>query len=100
MIASIDTEKLKITKERNPRMNASTVKSLAAAINQNISRVIYGKEDKIDLILFIKLDRWTRNVEAYHSVQKILDAHNVSWQTTMEDYETLTANGRFKVNII
>ena len=32
-------------------MNASTVKSLAAAINQNISRVIYGKEDKIDLIL-------------------------------------------------
>lgn len=56
--------------------------------------------DKIDLILFIKLDRWTRNVEAYHSVQKILDAHNVSWQTTMEDYETITANGRFKVNIM
>lgn len=58
------------------------------------------KEDKIDLILFIKLDRWTRNVEAYHSVQKILDAHNVSWQATMEDYETMTANGRFKVNIM
>lgn len=58
------------------------------------------KEDKIDLILFIKLDRWTRNVEAYHTVQKILDAHNVSWQTTMEDYETMTANGRFKVNIM
>lgn len=58
------------------------------------------KAGKIDLILFIKLDRWTRNVEAYHSVQKILDAHNVSWQTTMEDYETLTANGRFKVNIM
>ena len=58
------------------------------------------KADKIDLILFIKLDRWTRNVEAYHSVQKILDAHNVSWRTTMEDYETMTANGRFKVNIM
>jgi len=58
------------------------------------------KADKIDLILFIKLDRWTRNVEAYHTVQKILDAHNVSWQTTMEDYETMTANGRFKVNIM
>lgn len=58
------------------------------------------KEDKIDLILFIKLDRWTRNVEAYHTVQKVLDAHNVSWQTTMEDYETMTANGRFKVNIM
>lgn len=58
------------------------------------------KADKLDLILFIKLDRWTRNVEAYHSVQRILDAHNVSWQATMEDYETLTANGRFKVNIM
>lgn len=58
------------------------------------------KADKIDLILFIKLDRWTRNVEAYHSVQKILDTHNVSWRTTMEDYETMTANGRFKVNIM
>lgn len=58
------------------------------------------KADKIDLILFIKLDRWTRNVEAYHTVQKVLDAHNVSWQTTMEDYETMTANGRFKVNIM
>ena len=55
---------------------------------------------KLDLILFIKLDRWTRNVEAYHTVQKVLDSHNVSWQTTMEDYETLTANGRFKVNIM
>lgn len=58
------------------------------------------KKDKIDLILFIKLDRWTRNVEAYHTVQKVLDAHNVSWQATMEDYETMTANGRFKVNIM
>lgn len=58
------------------------------------------KADKLDLILFIKLDRWTRNVESYHTVQKVLDAHNVSWQATMEDYETLTANGRFKVNIM
>lgn len=58
------------------------------------------KADKLDLILFIKLDRWTRNVESYHRVQRVLDAHNVSWQATMEDYETLTANGRFKVNIM
>ena len=32
-------------------MNAQDIQSLAAAINQNISRVIYGKKDKIDLIL-------------------------------------------------
>ncbi len=58
------------------------------------------KDNKIDLILFIKLDRWTRNVKEYHKVQEILDKHHVSWQTTMEDYETITANGRFKVNIM
>lgn len=55
---------------------------------------------KLDLILFIKLDRWTRNVKEYHKVQEILDKHHVSWQATMEDYETMTANGRFKVNIM
>jgi len=32
-------------------MNASNVQSLSTAINQNISRVIYGKKEKIDLIL-------------------------------------------------
>ena len=56
--------------------------------------------DRVDLILFIKLDRWFRNVAAYHQVQPILEAHNVAWQTTLEDYETLTSSGRFKVNIM
>ena len=47
------------------------------------------KQDKLDLILFIKLDRWTRNVEAYHTVQRVLDAHNVSWQTMRAANPTL-----------
>lgn len=58
------------------------------------------QDDKIDVILFIKLDRWFRNVAAYYQVQPILDAHNVAWQATMEDYETVTASGRLKVNIM
>lgn len=56
--------------------------------------------DRVDLILFVKLDRWFRNVAAYHQVQPILEAHDVAWQATLEDYETLTASGRFKVNIM
>ncbi len=55
---------------------------------------------KIDLILFIKLDRWFRNVGDYYEVQKILDAHGVHWQATQEDYETVTSSGQFKVNIM
>ena len=56
--------------------------------------------DRIDVILFVKLDRWFRNVAAYYQVQPILEAHNVAWQATLEDYETVTASGRFKVNIM
>ena len=58
------------------------------------------KAGKIDLILFIKLDRWFRNVGNYYAVQEILDQYNVSWQATQEDYETTTASGRLKVNIM
>ena len=55
---------------------------------------------KIDLILFTKLDRWFRNVGNYYAVQEVLDANGVSWQAILEDYETVTASGRLKVNIM
>ena len=55
---------------------------------------------KIDLILFTKLDRWFRNVHDYHQVQNILDKHGVAWKTILEDYQTATADGRLKVNIM
>lgn len=55
---------------------------------------------KIDRILFTKLDRWFRNVREYHNVQEILEAHHVTWQATLEDYDTMSANGRLRVNIM
>ena len=55
---------------------------------------------KIDIILFTKLDRWFRNVSEYHTIQKILEKHNVAWQAILEDYQTATADGRLKVNIM
>ena len=58
------------------------------------------KAKKIDLILFTKLDRWFRNVGNYYAVQEGLDANGVSWQAILEDYETVTASGRLKVNIM
>ena len=58
------------------------------------------KAGKIDRILFIKLDRWFRNVREYHKVQAVLEDNNVTWQATMEDYNTATADGRLKVNIM
>ena len=58
------------------------------------------KAEKFDRILFIKLDRWFRNVSEYHATQAILDKHNVTWQAILEDYQTVTADGRLKVNIM
>lgn len=55
---------------------------------------------KFDMVLFIKLDRWVRSVRDYYAVQDILDSAGVTWQATEEDYETVTASGRFKVNIM
>lgn len=54
---------------------------------------------KIDRILFVKLDRWFRNVREYHKVQAILDQYGATWQATTEDYNTATTDGRFKVNV-
>lgn len=57
-------------------------------------------EQKIELIAFTKLDRWTRNVRGYYQVQEILDKHHVAWNAILERYETQTANGRFTVNVL
>ena len=45
------------------------------------------KQDKIDLIIFTKLDRWFRNIYEYYKAQEILDAHGVNWKTIMEQYD-------------
>lgn len=58
------------------------------------------KEGKIDLIIFTKLDRWFRSVPKYYKIQEILEENNVSWKTLLEDYETVTSNGKFTVNIM
>ena len=56
--------------------------------------------DGVDLIAFTRLDRWTRNIKGYYDVQAILDAHKVAWAAILEDYETVSSAGRFKVNIM
>lgn len=58
------------------------------------------EQDKIDIILVTKLDRWFRNIKEYQITQEILDAHNCYWKTIFEDYDTSTANGQMIVNIM
>ena len=54
----------------------------------------------IETIIFIKIDRWFRNVADYHYIQRILEKHDVTWLTTQEAYDTTTSDGRMKVNIM
>lgn len=54
----------------------------------------------VDLIAFTKFDRWTRKASDYYKLQDVLDAAHVPWTAILEDYETVTASGRFKVGIM
>lgn len=65
---------------------------------QRLLRMV--ERDQFDLIVFTKLDRWTRNIREYYKAQDILDAHSVAWRALHEDYETETASGRLKTNIM
>lgn len=55
---------------------------------------------KGELIVFTKLDRWFRNIAEYYKVQEILERCHVDWRTIHEDYDTSTASGRLKINIM
>jgi len=65
---------------------------------QSLLAMVQSKQ--VDIILFTKLDRWSRNVAQYCKVQEILDKYGVVWRTIWEDYETETSGGRFTVNIM
>lgn len=58
------------------------------------------RADKIDVILVTKLDRWFRNVRDYHNTQAILEEHHCCWKTIYEDYDSSTADGQLKINIM
>lgn len=55
---------------------------------------------KGELVVFTKLDRWFRNIAEYYKVQEVLEKYHVDWQTIQEDYDTSTASGRLKINIM
>ena len=58
------------------------------------------EKGRIDLIAFTKLDRFTRNIKEYYKCEDVLERNNVAWKAIHEDYETLTASGRLKVNLM
>lgn len=58
------------------------------------------ERQEADAVVFTKLDRWFRNIRDYNKVQEVLERCGVFWMATLEDYETRTSAGRFKVNLM
>jgi len=57
------------------------------------------KANRIDRIVFTKLDRWYRSIRHYMNTQEILDKHNVTWLAIWEPmYDTATPQGRMIIN--
>ena len=81
----------------DPGVSARKKASSRPGLQRMLSDVRAGK---IDLIVFTKLDRWFRSVGEYYKVQEVLEQFHVDWKTTLEDYDTSTAAGRLKINIM
>ncbi len=57
--------------------------------------------DKIDIILFWRLDRWFRNLSDFYKVQDILDQHKVRWISASEPGINMeTRDGRLQLNVV
>ena len=56
------------------------------------------RNNKIDIVLFTRLDRFFRSVKDYYEC--ISQMSNTPWRAIWEDYETETPDGIFKVNIM
>lgn len=73
----------------------------SAAKRPELQRLLADAQaGKGELIVFTKLDRWFRNIAEYYKVQEILERCHVDWRTIHEDYDTSTASGRLKINIM
>lgn len=53
---------------------------------------------RVELILFIKLDRWFRNLKDFLNVQDRLDSCGATWRAIFENYDSSTAMGRMMIN--
>lgn len=59
------------------------------------------KRDKIDVIIFWRLDRWFRNLSDFYKVQDVLDDHGVRWISVSEPGINMeTRDGRLQLNVV
>lgn len=58
------------------------------------------KDGKINKILIYKLDRLTRSIQDLEQICKLLEEHNCSLESAVEEINTDTANGKFFIRML
>lgn len=59
-------------------------------------------ENGLDIaaLVFTKLDRFFRSVKLYYQATEIMDSRGIGWIAIQKQYETVTSQGRFTVNLM
>ncbi|MFC2061452.1 recombinase family protein [Elusimicrobiota bacterium] len=71
-----------------------------ANINRPAFQRLLNDLDKIDVILFYKLDRLTRSPKDFYRLVELFEKHNVDFISITEHYDTSTPSGRLLMNIM
>ena len=59
-----------------------------------------SESENFDLIIFYRLDRFSRGVGNYYKIMDTLQSTNTHWKSITEDYDTTTPNGKLSINIM
>lgn len=67
-----------------------------------MSQFVSDIENGLDIaaLVFTKLDRFFRSVKLYYQATEIMDSRGIGWIAIQEQYETVTSQGRFTVNLM
>ena len=63
-----------------------------------LQRMIADSEH-FDMVIFIKLDRFSRGVRSYYNIMDKLERTKTDWKAIFEEYDTTTVEGRFAINL-
>lgn len=58
-----------------------------------------AESNDFDMIIFVKLDRFSRGVANYYKVMERLEETNTHWKAIFEQFDTTTTQGRTVINL-
>ena len=62
--------------------------------------IAHIKQEKFDVVLVYRLDRFVRSVTDLHELLKLMDLHKVAFKSSTEVFDTSSATGRMFITII